>query len=85
MAAGIAQARTATDTLNGASTDTTALTPTAGSRIVGVDLQYTAPEVAMTGITSDATGDAVTVSWKVAGLSGQTYPVSLTVFEVQDA
>lgn len=85
MAAGVGQARTATDDLNGASTDSTALTPTAGSRIVGVDLKYTSPEVAMTGIVSDATGDAVTVYWKVAGKSGQTYPVSLTVFEVTDA
>jgi hypothetical protein len=84
MAQGLSTARTATDSLNGGTTDTTVLTPTAGTRIVGVDLQYTSPEVAMTGISSDSTGDSVTVSWKVAGKSGQTYPVSLTVFEVTD-
>ena len=87
MAAGLAQTVVASDTLNGASEDTTVLTPTAGSRIVGVFKihQGSAPEVTIIGYTSDATGDSVTVRFKVDGLSGVTYPVRLTVVEVQDA
>ena len=85
MATGLGQTRVATDTLNGDSSDTTALTPTAGSRIVGVFVKSKAPEVTLVGYASDATGDAVTVSFTVRGVSGATYPVALTVVEVSDA
>lgn len=85
MAAGEVGSKVVSDTLNGGTVDSTALTPTSGSRICGVDIKYAAPEVSMTGLVSDATGDNVTVYYKVAGKSGQTYPVSLTVFEATDA
>lgn len=84
MAVGDVTSRVATDTLSGASEDSTALTPTAGFRISAVFTKYTAPEVALTGIASDATGDAVTVYWKVLGKAGETYPVTLTVTEIDD-
>lgn len=85
MAAGLAQSVVATDTINGDTTDTTVLTPTAGARIVGVFVKSKAPEISITGIVSDATGDSVTVSYKTKGLAGVTYPIALTVFEVTDA
>lgn len=90
MAAGLAQTRVATDTVSGALAtrlDTTALTPTAGSRIVGVDLlPNSAPEAALIGYSADATGDAVTLTWRVAGPSvSVTHLVRFTVTEVQDA
>lgn len=85
MAAGEVASKVVNDDVNGAGLDSTVLTPTAGHRISGVYTRYTAPEVALTGVVSDATGDEVTVHWKVEGLAGQTYPVSITVFEVADA
>ncbi len=88
MATGLGQSVETSDTV-GCTTatefDTTVLTPTAGSRIVGVFVKKTAPEISLYGITSDATGDVVTVTWKCRGKEAATYPVVLTVFEVTDA
>lgn len=85
MAAGLAQAVETSDTINGDAVDTTVLTPTAGARIVGVFVKKKAAEITVTGITSDATGDEVTVSYSTRGKAGATYPITLTVFEVTDA
>lgn len=90
MAQGLSATRVGTDTVSGAlinRLDTTVLTPTAGSRIVGVDVQPgSAPEAALIGYNADATGDVVTLTWRVAGPSVSVlHNVSFIVTEVTDA
>ena len=91
MAAGAVGTKEVSDTLNGNSKDSTTLTPTSGSRICGVTVKYAAPEVSLTGVVSDSTGDNVTVYFDDKGPGTNqwgdavTHPVTLTVFEVTDA